>query len=160
MTAWLDKAGIKIRGYFMIGQLIDTEETIQETIDFAKSLPLYSMNPSVIYLAPGSEAREIAHEYGTVNVELDLGSGYPRGNLSFIPNRLTEEYIQAVQKKAISNLFFRPRQIGRLLSAIECLKMFEDTHGWSARSSSLLQTARSSVFAAGMCTTDTPGLKL
>ncbi|MFA5802216.1 MAG: radical SAM protein [Thermoleophilia bacterium] len=119
VTAWLDEAGIKIRGYFMIGHLIDTEETIQETIDFAKSLPLYSMNLSVMYLAPGSEAREIAHEYGSVNVGLDLGSGYPRGNLSFIPKGLTEEYIQAMQKKAISNFFFRPRQIGRLLSAIE-----------------------------------------
>jgi len=77
------------------------------------------MNMSVMYLAPGSEVREIAHEYGTVNMGLDLGSGYPRGNLAFVPKGLTMEYVQRMQKKAISDFFFRPSQIWRLLKAIE-----------------------------------------
>ncbi|MBE0429578.1 MAG: radical SAM protein [Thermoleophilia bacterium] len=122
VTGWLDEAGIKIRGYFMMGHLIDTEETIQETIDFAKSLPLYSMNLSVMYLAPGSEAREIASMYGTVNEGLDLGSGYPRDDLGFVPNGLTKDYIQRMQKKAISEFFFRPSQIFRLMTAVESLE--------------------------------------
>ncbi len=119
VTRWLDEAGIKIRGYFIMGHLIDTRETIRETLDFAKSLPLHSMNMAVMYLSPGSEAREIADKYGTVNKGLDLGTGYPRNNLSFVPRGLTEEYIQAMQRRSISNFFFRPRQIGRMIASIE-----------------------------------------
>ncbi len=119
VTGWLHDAGIRIRGYFMMGHLIDTPETIRETVDFAKSLPLHSMNLTVMYLSPGSEAREIAEEYGTVNKGLDLGTGYPRGDLSFVPFGMTEEYVQRMQKKAISNFFFRPRYLAHLVSSIE-----------------------------------------
>lgn len=119
VTGWLHDEGIRIRGYFIIGHLIDTPETIKETIDFAKSLPLHSMNLAVMYLAPGSEAREIAEPYGTINEGLNLGTGYPRGNLSFVPNGMTEEEIRSLQKKAISNFFFRPKQIAQLITSIE-----------------------------------------
>lgn len=119
VTRLLNEAGIRIRGYFIMGHLIDTRETIKETIEFAKSLPLHSMNMTVMYLAPGSEAREIAEQYGIVNKGLELGTGYPRGDLSFVPNGMTEEYLQAMQKKAISNFFFRPKQIAHLVSAID-----------------------------------------
>jgi len=118
VLGWLDDEGIRIRGYFMIGHLIETKETIQETIDFAKSLPLYSMNISVMYLAPGSYAREIAHEYGDTNMSLDIGSSYQRGNLGFVPRGLTKEYIQEMHRKAILDFFIRPRQMLRLISAI------------------------------------------
>ena len=119
VTGWLDEAGIRIRGYFMIGHLVDTKESIEETIEFAKSLPLYTMNMSVLYLSPGSEAREIAGNYGHVDMGLDLGSGYPRGNLSFVPEGLSKGYIQDMQRKALIDFFLRPSQIKRLLTAIE-----------------------------------------
>ncbi len=119
VTRWLDEAGIRIRGYFIMGHLVDTPETVKETIRFAKSLPLHSMNMAVMYLAPGSEAREIADRYGTVNKGLDLGTGYPRGNLSFVPHGLTEEYLQVMQRRSISNFFFRPRQIAHMIASIE-----------------------------------------
>ncbi|MHB8859787.1 MAG: B12-binding domain-containing radical SAM protein [Thermoleophilia bacterium] len=118
VLGWLSDEGIRIRGYFMIGHLIETRETIRETIDFAKSLPLYSMNISVMYLAPGSQAREIAHEYGSTNMSLDIGSSYQRGNLGFVPNGLTADYIQEMHRKAIVEFFVRPRQFVRLATAI------------------------------------------
>jgi hypothetical protein len=38
---WAKAAGIKNWGYFIIGLPGETEQTIRETIDFAKRLPLY-----------------------------------------------------------------------------------------------------------------------
>ena len=38
--AWAHQAGIKNWGYFIIGLPGETEETIRQTIDFAKALPL------------------------------------------------------------------------------------------------------------------------
>ena len=37
---WARKAGIRTWGYFIIGLPGETEETIQQTIEYAKSLPL------------------------------------------------------------------------------------------------------------------------
>lgn len=119
VTGWLDEADIKIRGYFMMGHLTDTKETVEETVAFAKSLPLYTMNMSILYLSPGSQAREMADAYGVVDTSLGLGTGYPREDLSFVPNGLTKEYLSDRQKKAIQEFYFRPRQVVRLLSAIE-----------------------------------------
>jgi len=142
VTRWLDEAGIRIRGYFIIGHLIDTQETIEETMVFARSLPLHSMNLAVMYLAPGSEAREIAHDYGTINEGLFLGTGYPRGNLSFVPNGMTEDEIRALQKKAISNFFFRPRQIAQLITSIEGM---EDIRRYSRMSRAFVKLSATRV---------------
>ena len=116
---WADEAGIKIRGFFMLGHPVDTKETIRQTIDFAKSLPLFTINFCILQLLPGSEVRSIAHEYGEVNYDLNLGSGHPGDTLSFVPKGLTKEYLKKMQRRGYTEFFVRPRQIWRLLSAID-----------------------------------------
>jgi len=116
---WADEAGIKIRGFFMLGHPVDTKETIRQTIDFAKSLPLFTVNLCILQLLPGSEVRSIAHEYGEVNYDLNLGSGHPGDTLSFVPKGLTKEYLKKMQRKGYTEFFVRPRQIWRLLRAID-----------------------------------------
>ena len=44
------------------------------TIDFAKELPLLTVNFCILQLMPGSEVRKFAHNYGTVDYRLELGS--------------------------------------------------------------------------------------
>lgn len=118
VTNWAEEAGIKLRGFFMLGHLIDTKETIQQTIAFAMSLPLFTVNFTIMQLLPGSKVREIAHEYGAADYDVALGTGHPGDRLSFIPSGLTKEYLKSSQKRAYRKLFLRPIQIWRLLSSI------------------------------------------
>ena len=123
VCGWAEEAGIHVRGFFMLGHPIDTEQTIRQTLDFAKELPLFTVNFCILHLLPGSKVREIAHEYGTVNYNFELNSGHPGESLSFVPNGLTAEYLSKMQRRAYTEFFLRPSQIWRLLKSIDS---FED----------------------------------
>jgi anaerobic magnesium-protoporphyrin IX monomethyl ester cyclase len=119
---WADEAGLKIRGFFIIGHLIDTRETIRDTINLAKTLPLFTVNICILQLLPGSKVREIAHNYGEVNYDLSLGTGHPGDTMSFVPKGLTVEYLHRMQRQAYFEFFVRPVQIWRLVRSIDSLE--------------------------------------
>lgn len=108
---WAKKAGIKNWGYFIIGLPGETEETIRETIDFAKKLPLdialfhvaapYPGTPFFFevvengWFRPGTRWEQVDMDKGTV---LD----YPG---------LSAERLLYWQKKAFREWAFRPGPI-------------------------------------------------
>lgn len=105
---WARKAGIKNWGYFIIGLPRETEETIRETIDFAKALPLdialfhvaapYPGTPFFFevvenkWFRPGTRWEQVDMDKGTV---LD----YPD---------LSAERLLYWQKRAFREWAFRP----------------------------------------------------
>lgn len=119
VAAWVDEVGILLNGFFMINHPIDTKETIRQTINFAKELPLFTASFSILFLKPGSKVREIAHEYGTVNYDYCLSTGHPGETLSFVARGLTPEYLKSMQRRAYAEFFIRPSQIWRLMKAID-----------------------------------------
>ncbi|MEW6078982.1 MAG: radical SAM protein [Thermodesulfobacteriota bacterium] len=119
---WANEAGLKIRGFFIIGHLVDTRQTIRDTINLAKSLPLFTVNICILQLLPGSKVREIAHDYGEVNYDLSLGTGHPGDTLSFVPKGLTVEYLHKMQRQAYFEFFVRPVQVWRLVRSIDSLE--------------------------------------
>ena len=119
VCAWADEAGLKIRGFFMLGHPIDTAGTIRQTIDFFKSLPLFTINFTILQLLPGSKFRKIAHNYGDVNYDYSLGTGHPCGELSFVPKGLTSGYLKKMQRRGYREFFIRPVQIWRLIRSID-----------------------------------------
>ncbi|MFZ9011979.1 MAG: B12-binding domain-containing radical SAM protein [Anaerohalosphaeraceae bacterium] len=54
-VAWGKQAGLEVVGYFMLGLPGDTEETMQQTIDFAKKLDLDLAKASVTIPLPATE---------------------------------------------------------------------------------------------------------
>ncbi len=108
---WAKRAGINNWGYFIIGLPGETEETIRETIEYAKSLPLdialfhiaapYPGTPffyEVVqnnWFRPGTNWEEVDMDQSTV---LD----YPG---------LTAEQLEYWQKRATREWSFRPRPI-------------------------------------------------
>ncbi len=116
----LDRIGIRIKAYFILGLPTDTRETIQQTIDFAKSLPLYTANFSLFLVAPGSEFAEVAHQYGEVRLESNLLTAFSSdsGPLSFVGKGLPESYLKNIQEKAFEAFFFRFSQVWILLREI------------------------------------------
>jgi anaerobic magnesium-protoporphyrin IX monomethyl ester cyclase len=117
----INSLGIKIRGYFILGHLIDTPETMAQTINFACSLPLYTAEFHILHLPLGSKARQIAHDYGQVNKDLSLLTGYTHSGLSFVPQGLTEQEMFEVRRRGHNRFFLRPKVILRHLSEIKSL---------------------------------------
>jgi radical SAM superfamily enzyme YgiQ (UPF0313 family) len=66
ITALTKKYGIHVTGYFMIGILGDTRETIQETLDFAEKLDLDFYGFGITSPIPGTEMYAQAVEKGLV----------------------------------------------------------------------------------------------
>jgi len=121
----IHEVGIQPRGYFILDHLIETKETMQQTIDFAMSLPLYSADFHLLQLPFGSRAREIAHKYGKVDYNPDLLTGYSSRGLGFVPKGMTESFLFRTQRKAHLRFFLRPRQILQMITSI---RTPEDIH--------------------------------
>ena len=115
----INKAGIMPRGFFILGHLVDTPETIQRTIDFALSLPLYTAEFHILHLPLGSEARVMAADYGQVNYDLALLTGYTESGLSFVAKGLTEAELLKQRRAAHNRFFLRPKQLLRFLADIK-----------------------------------------
>ena len=108
---WSQKAGIKNWGYFIIGLPGETEETIQETIRFAKNLPLDIALFKVAAPYPGTPFFFEVLENGWYRpgthwekVDLDQGMvlGYPG---------LPAERIMYWQKRAFRECTLRPKPL-------------------------------------------------
>lgn len=146
VIGYANKAGISCRGYFMLGHPTDTEETIRDTIDFAKSLPLDGVQFSVTVPYPGTDLYDIADRYGT----FDKGA-YQRmsGHTSdpiFVPNGLTKEKLMKLQKQAYKEFFFRPSFILKHLVRIrswESVKKYSERGSTFFRACFLQKKARS-----------------
>lgn len=134
----LSRVGIKVRGFFILGHMEETRESMNETIEFAKSLPLYSAEFYIMQLPLGSEIREVAHKYGKADYDYGLLTAYSSDRLSFIPEGMTAEELFAAQRRGHREFFLRPRVVWQYLSDIRgvedikryllMLKAFWDTH--------------------------------
>lgn len=62
---WTKEAGIAVKGLFMIGNPLETEQTIKETFDLIEKLDLDYISMSAFTPLPGAEIYETARQYGT-----------------------------------------------------------------------------------------------
>jgi len=120
------KRGIATFGYFMIGSPGETEETIKETIAFAKSLKLDYAQFSKLSTLPGTDLydllkKEIKEDYWR-NYILDKSKKkvLPRYNTD-----LTEEQIEYWVKRAYKDFYFRPNYIFKALLRLKTWDEFK-----------------------------------
>lgn len=113
--------GFIIHGCFMIGAPNETPEHARETIEFAKSLPLDTVQFSGICPYPGTELYKWAKEHGyllakdwTDWVSKDL----EQVTLLNYPN-LTKQEMDALIDKALKEFYLRPRQVFALIKTIK-----------------------------------------
>ncbi|MBT7913530.1 radical SAM protein [Candidatus Bathyarchaeota archaeon] len=116
---------IKVSGLFILGLPGETYDDSLQTIRFAKSLPLDMAQFSILTPYPGSEIFEDLKEKG----EIDTGIR-PDGTLDtatwlrysayisytdldpiWVTPGLTPEKLKKLQKKAVREFYFRPKQI-------------------------------------------------
>ena len=120
VTEWCKRLKIRTTGFFMIGHHIDTPQTVQQTIEFALSLPLTDVVATLNTPMPGTESYDKAQQYGYFYKE-DL-SLLNYWHPVFVPKGLTAEFMLQKQKELYRRFYLRPRII---LQQVEKIRSFK-----------------------------------
>lgn len=109
---WCNQVGIESRGLFIFGNLGENRKTMQNTIDFAKSLPLDTATFHIMIPMPKTELWEVIKKEGKF---LDVGwEGYTAySDGAFIHGEVTPKLMSTMQKKAYREFYLRPRFVMR-----------------------------------------------
>jgi len=114
---WTKEAGILAKGYFMIGHPTDTLKTIDETISFAKSLPLDYALFLINSPLPNTELFEICKSIGKLDYT-DL-SKFSAWNAVYEPPAVSKKQLEAKHREAYRSFYLRPSYVCRQLRNID-----------------------------------------
>jgi radical SAM superfamily enzyme YgiQ (UPF0313 family) len=126
------KAGILSKGYFIFGLPFEDEETMENTIGFAKRIPLNDMSIFTLTPFPGSEMYDIAKKHGTIKKD------YEKMNLLdvvYVPNGLSQKKLLHYQKRFMKEFYLRPRILGNYIkrfvfNPINFFRIFKAFYGF------------------------------
>lgn len=124
------KAKIETNGFFMIGLSADTKETIEETIEFSRSLPLDILKFSSTIAFPGTEMFNNYMKKGLVKSfdwdDYHIYSSVDLFNHENLSSQEINEYMDAAYRRAIIH---NPRFIWRrLLRGLQTGEFFWDLY--------------------------------
>jgi hopanoid biosynthesis associated radical SAM protein HpnJ len=114
-TRHCHELGITIHGTFILGLPGETRETIRETIEFAKSLDVFSLQVSLAAPYPGTELYRQAKENGWFREEASLVDGHGQQLAALEYDGLSREEIFASVERFYKAYYFRPRPIARIV---------------------------------------------
>jgi radical SAM superfamily enzyme YgiQ (UPF0313 family) len=109
------RAGLRSRGFFIIGHLQDDQDSVLETIEFMRRLPLDDFHFTTFTPLPGTVAYATADQFGAFDRTWSkMNLQYP----CFIPKGLTAERMEELSRMAYRKFYFRPRILGSYLSML------------------------------------------
>lgn len=100
------RAGLRVKGLFMIGLPGETEQSIRRTIDYALSLPLDEINVTKFTPFPGAPIYRDIGEQGTFTEEWPLMNCL---NFVFVPHGMTREQLEGLYSEFIRRFYRRSR---------------------------------------------------
>ncbi|MBC8001026.1 MAG: hopanoid biosynthesis associated radical SAM protein HpnJ [Opitutaceae bacterium] len=114
------RAGVVIHGTFILGLPVETQETIEQTINFAKELDVFSLQVSLAAPYPGTELFEMARQNGWF-VNKDKGDilhegGLQQSTLEY-PSASKDQIFEAVDR-FYREYYLRPRPILRIIKTM------------------------------------------
>ena len=129
------KQGFTIHGCFMIGAPGETRETAQKTIDFAKSLPLDTVQITGVASYPGTSIYRWAKENGYLRAD-DwrewLNAQKEQRTLLSYPQFSSKDIDQYIDK-GLKEFYLRPKQMWKMFISIRTLGDFlRKFHGFKA----------------------------
>jgi radical SAM superfamily enzyme YgiQ (UPF0313 family) len=128
------EVGLRPKAFFIVGHMPDTKETIAETIEFAKSIPLHDVTVQINTLLPKTPQMEIWEREGSkwgrlVNESTDEKSFWEP---TFVPWALEPEDIVEFHRRFYREFYFRPITLARHL---ETIRSWRDVYKYASASS-------------------------
>lgn len=108
MVHHIKKAGIRVKGLFMLGLPGETEATIDKTMEYIFSLPLDEFNLSKLTPFPGAPIYQDIREHGTFEENWEQMNAL---NFMFIPKGFTRERLEKRHVEFYKRHFTRPRTL-------------------------------------------------
>jgi len=102
------KAGLRARGFFMLGHLSEDRASMRETLRLLLKLKLDDFHIAYYNPFPGTKTALLADRYGMVDPDWDKMNMH---NPSFIPFGLTVKDLESSSKYAYRRFYFRARII-------------------------------------------------
>lgn len=99
------KAKILSKGNFIFGYFGETEDTLYETIQFAKSLPLDYFQHTFMTPLPGTETWHKADQYGAFDKDWNKCNTF---SVNFVPHGITRDRMTEISKDAFREFYLRP----------------------------------------------------
>lgn len=114
------QAGVVIHGTFILGLPVETRESIENTIRFAKELDVFSMQVSLAAPYPGTELFEMARQNGWFakrdKTDIIHEDGFQDSSLEY-PELKKEEIYEAVDR-FYRAYYLRPKPILRIIKTM------------------------------------------
>ncbi len=117
------KAGIDVRGFFMLGFPTETKNEIMQTINFAKELNVDVAQFMIATPYPGTEMWNIAKENGRINDEdYSNFTFYAPDKMPFSSENFTDQELVNLYRKAYRSYYLRPKFIIKQLLKVRSLQ--------------------------------------
>ncbi|HEX9078762.1 MAG TPA: radical SAM protein [Desulfuromonadaceae bacterium] len=100
------KAGMRVKGLFMVGLPGEDEAAIRRTIDYALSLPLDEINVTKFTPFPGAPIYGTIREHGTFEENWELMNCM---NFVFVPHGMTKARLEGLYDEFIRRFYRRSR---------------------------------------------------
>lgn len=113
------KTGMNVGLYFMLGLPYDTKESMQETINFSKSLPVEQAFFFVAIPFPGTKFYDIVEKDGKFLRDLTYNSVSYSGKAVYELGQLKAKDVENFYKKSHREFYLRPRQIFRNIRKVK-----------------------------------------
>lgn len=115
------EVGLRPKAFFIVGHMPDTAETIRESIEFAKTIPLHDVTVQINTLLPKTPQMEMWEREGPkwgrlVNESTDEKSFWEP---TFVPWGLEPDDIITFHRQFYREFYFRPITIARHLETIQ-----------------------------------------
>ena len=114
------RAGVVVHGTFILGLPIETQETIEQTINFAKELDVFSLQVSLAAPYPGTELFEMARQNGWFvkkdKADILHDDGLQQSTLEY-PGVSKDQIFEAVDR-FYREYYLRPRPILRIIKTM------------------------------------------
>lgn len=114
------RAGMAIKTSFIIGNPGETKETIAETIQFAKSLPVHYVTFSMMAPLPGTYFWQNANDYG--DFDRTAYDKFSMVSAAFTPTGLESDYLKNKQQEAHREVYLNVGMVKRHLGFIRSLE--------------------------------------
>ena len=119
------EVGLKIHGYFMIGNPGETNETAKQTIELAKKLDPDTAQFTIATPFPGTELYQMFISSGRELKEFKDYTFY--NDVVFTPENMTKEQLLEIHKQAYKEFYLRPRYMLKAVKRLSSVSSIKRT---------------------------------